>query len=118
MKFIADENVSRFVIQSLVDTGHDIISVYDVGLKSAVDEAIIQFGIAEGRVIITHDRDFGGLLRYSARKSSGVILIRLRQPSPQKVWKALQKLLASLTEAKIQGRVVVIEDSRIRISGD
>ncbi|GIK43828.1 MAG: hypothetical protein BroJett011_76610 [Chloroflexota bacterium] len=118
MKFIADENVSRFVIQSLTDAGYDIISVHDVGLKSAADEAIIQFGIAEGRVIITHDRDFGGLLRYPARKSSGVILIRLRRPSPQNVWRALQRALTSLNEAKIQGHVVVIEDSRIRISGD
>ena len=32
MKFIADENVSRFVIQSLMDAGHDVVSVYDIGL--------------------------------------------------------------------------------------
>lgn len=118
MKFIADENISRFVIQSLAHAGHDVISVHDVGLTSADDEAIIQFGIMEERVIITHDRDFGGLLRYPTRKNSGVILIRLRRPSPQNVWQALHKALAALDEERIHGHVVVIEDSRIRVSGE
>ncbi len=118
MKFIVDENVSRFVIQSLANAGYDVVSVHDVGLKSAADEAIIRFGIEKGRVIITHDRDFGSLLRYPTRKNSGVILIRLRRPSPQNVWKAIKRALDSLSETRIRGRVVVIEDARIRISGE
>ncbi len=71
MKLIADENISRFVIQPLMDAGHDVVSVHDVRLTGATDDAIIRFGIAEGRVIITHDRDFGGLLRYPARENKG-----------------------------------------------
>ncbi len=39
MKFIADENVSRSVIQSLMDAGHDVVSVYDIGLAGAAEGA-------------------------------------------------------------------------------
>jgi predicted nuclease of predicted toxin-antitoxin system len=117
VKFIADENVSRSVIQSLMDAGHDVVSVYDIGLAGAADDALIHLGITEGRFIITHDRDFGGLLRYPARESSGVFLIRLHRPSPKNVWGALQRALISVDETKIRGRVVVIEDTRIRVSG-
>jgi predicted nuclease of predicted toxin-antitoxin system len=118
VRFVADENVSHFVIQSLVDAGHDVVSVHDVKLTGARDDAIIQFGIEDGRVIVTHDRDFGGLLRYPTRESSGVMLIRLRLPSPKNVWKALKRALDTLDETRIQGRVVVIEDARIRVSGE
>ena len=118
MRFVVDENVSRFVIQSLVDAGHDVVSVHDVKLTGAVDDVIIQFGIENNRVIVTHDRDFGGLLRYPARENSGVILIRLRLPSPKNVWKALERALDTLDETRIRGRVVVIEDARIRLSGE
>jgi predicted nuclease of predicted toxin-antitoxin system len=117
VKFIADENVSRSVIQSLMDAGHDVVSVYDIGLAGTADDALIRLGITEGRFIITHDTDFGGLLRYPARESSGVFLIRLHRPSPKNVWRALQKALVSVDEAKIRRRVVVIEDTRIRVSG-
>jgi predicted nuclease of predicted toxin-antitoxin system len=118
VRFIADENVAGFVTQSLVDAGHDVVSVHDVKLTGAPDDAIIRFGIDKDRVIITHDRDFGGLLRYPARENSGVLLIRLRLPSPKNVWGALQRTLDSLDETKIRGRVVVIEDARIRVSGE
>jgi predicted nuclease of predicted toxin-antitoxin system len=118
VRFIADENVAGFVIQSLVDAGHDVVSVHDVKLTGAPDDAIIRFGIDNDRVIITHDRDFGGLLRYPVRENSGVLLIRLRLPSPKNVWRALQRTLDSLDETKIRGRVVVIEDARIRVSGE
>jgi predicted nuclease of predicted toxin-antitoxin system len=117
VKFIADENVSRSVIQSLMDAGHDVVSVYDIGLAGAADDALIRLGIAEGCFIITHDTDLGGLLRYPALESSGVFLIRLHRPSPKNVWRALQRALMSVDETKIRGRVVVIEDTRIRVSG-
>ena len=54
MKFVVDENVSRLVIDSLVDAGHDVVSVHDISLTGAQDDAIEEKQI-RGRVVVIED---------------------------------------------------------------
>ena len=54
MKFVVDENVSRLVIDSLVDAGHDVVSVHDISLTGAPDDAIEEKQI-RGRVVVIED---------------------------------------------------------------
>lgn len=117
MKFIADENVARLVIRHLRDIGHDVVSIIEAGLVSTDDDDIIAMGSRERRIIITHDKDFGHVLRYPLKKHSGVILIRLRYPTPRNTWNAVQRVLEAVPEGKMRGRVVVVEETRIRLSG-
>jgi predicted nuclease of predicted toxin-antitoxin system len=116
MKFIADENVARLVIRSLRQQGHDVLGIVDEGLAGTADDGIIALGLAEKRIIITHDKDFGQLLLNPMQEHGGVILLRLRLPTPENAFQAIERALASLTEDKFYGHVVVVEDTRIRVS--
>ncbi|MBN1658590.1 MAG: DUF5615 family PIN-like protein [Anaerolineae bacterium] len=116
MRFIADENVSRLVINTLRQQGHDILVVAEQDLAGAADDAIIARGLGENRIIVTHDKDFGQLLLNPLKEHGGVILLRLRLPTPQNALRAIQRALASLPEARFYGNVVVVEDARIRVS--
>jgi len=117
MKFIADENVARLVIRHLRDIGHDVVSIVEVGLAGTDDDDIIAMGLRERSIIITHDKDFGHVLRYPLKEHSGVILVRLRYPTPQNTWNAVQRVLETVPEEKMRGRVVVVEEARTRLSG-
>lgn len=117
MRFITDENIPRTVIRMLRDLDHDVKDIVESGLTGMEDDDIIRMGLNEGRIIITHDKDFGDILSYPLKEHSGVILIRLRVPTPNNTRQAISRVLAAVPKERMQGQVVVVEDWRIRISG-
>lgn len=117
MKFLVDENVAASVARLLRTWGHDVKIVQRAGLAGAQDDALIQLAIDEERVIVTHGKDFGAILRYPLKEHSGVILLRLRHPTPQNAARALERVLGTVPKGRIMGHVVVVEDTRIRVSG-
>ena len=57
MRFLADENVSRLVIERLRAGGFDVMSIGET--KSGIpDKDVLGAADAEGRILITEDRDF------------------------------------------------------------
>jgi len=117
VRFITGENTSRAVIQMLRDLGHDVKDIVESGLIGVEDDDIIRMGLNEGRIIITHDKDFGDILSYPLKEHSGVILIRLHVPTPNNTRLAISRVLAAVPEERMRGQVIVVEDWRIRISG-
>jgi predicted nuclease of predicted toxin-antitoxin system len=61
MHFLADENVSRRVVERLRADGHDVISVAQSG-QGIPDKHVVEMANADGRILITEDRDFGELV--------------------------------------------------------
>jgi predicted nuclease of predicted toxin-antitoxin system len=66
IRFHLDENCHRAVAEGLRRRGIDVTTTSQAGLMSASDEEQIAYGVAQGRVIFTQDRDF---LRFPARTS-------------------------------------------------
>ena len=64
MKFKLDENVGRRGLEFLKASGHDVMTVWDQGLRGVTDEEVFQICAAEGRVLVTLDRDFGQITRF------------------------------------------------------
>lgn len=72
---LADENVHPEVIEFLRDTGLDVESVSEQGQFGLPDSQVLQQATEAGRVVLTHDSDFGGLALMGA-KFIGIIYIR------------------------------------------
>lgn len=64
MKFKLDENIGRRGLELLRSSGHDVATVWDQGLHGASDERLFDVCAAEGRVLVTLDRDFGQVPRF------------------------------------------------------
>jgi predicted nuclease of predicted toxin-antitoxin system len=60
MRFTADENLERSITEGLRDMGHDVLeaSIEDPG---ASDPVVLERSRAEGRILITNDKDFAEL---------------------------------------------------------
>jgi predicted nuclease of predicted toxin-antitoxin system len=56
--FHLDENCHRAVAEGLRRRGIDVTTTPEAGLMSGTDEEQTTYGLAQGRVIVTHDRDF------------------------------------------------------------
>ncbi len=72
---LADENVHPDVIVFLRGTGLDIESIAEQGKFGLPDTQVLQRANDVGRVVLTHDSDFGGLALMGA-KFVGIIYLR------------------------------------------
>ena len=58
IRFHFDEHVPRRLALALRERGIDVTIPADVGLKRASDRRHLEFARAEGRVLVTNDRDY------------------------------------------------------------
>ncbi len=73
---LADENIHPDVVVALVARGKDVVPAAARGLIGASDEAILAAAHAEGRVVLTHDADFGALAVRRGVPFTGIIHLR------------------------------------------
>lgn len=76
MRFVADENVSRALVERLRKRGHDVRWIH--GPMSGLDDTgIVGLAERERRVILTHDKGFSRLAFLGALSERiGVVLLR------------------------------------------
>jgi predicted nuclease of predicted toxin-antitoxin system len=83
MRFLCNENVPRALVEALTVLGHDV----KWGRKERPgidDREVLQRSIAENRVCITFDKDFGELVEQSQASYYCVYLLPLGTPKQRK----------------------------------
>jgi predicted nuclease of predicted toxin-antitoxin system len=110
-RFIADENIPKETVELLKKKGVNITAVSDVS-PGLSDEAILDLGNKDQRIVITFDRDFGQLIFKQKKKTEGLLLLRFNPESPQQIAKRIQQTLA--TKIKIEGSVVIVKKDTLR----
>jgi predicted nuclease of predicted toxin-antitoxin system len=113
MRFLADETVSRVVIERLRADGQDIISVAETK-PSAPDDEILNAAEADGRILITGDRDFGEMVVRQRLELRGVPLLELDRLTNAMRADAVAEVVSAHAE-RLDGNLVVVEPGRIRI---
>ena len=113
MRFLADENVSRFVVERLRAAGFDVTAV-SMTSRGASDVEAPAIASREGRILITEDRDFGELIVRQRLAVRGIVLLELDRLSNA----AEADRVASVVSAnadKLPGNLLVIEPARVRL---
>ncbi len=57
-RLLADEQFPRPAVRDLWARGHDIETVQSAGLTGAADQDVLAAATADGRAVLTQDRDF------------------------------------------------------------
>ena len=112
MRFLADQKFPRRAILALRAIGHDVVWIEE-DAPGASDDMILARAEAEGRILLTFDKDFGELAYHAGLPATcGIVLFRLplRRTRQGSAW------LAALINARDDwsGRFSVIEPGRIR----
>jgi hypothetical protein len=58
LKFYTDVHIPKQVAVQLRNRGVDIVRCEEVGMNEASDEAHLEYASAEGRILVSMDRDF------------------------------------------------------------
>jgi len=114
MRILADENFPGDAVAALRERGYDVAWVQS-DAPGISDEEVLSRAQAEGRILVTFDKDFGELaFRFGLPASNGIILFRISMPSPSQVARVAVAALESRTDWI--GHFAVIEDDRIRMT--
>jgi predicted nuclease of predicted toxin-antitoxin system len=113
MRLCANENLPEDCVTRLRQSGHDVLWIREA-MPGSPDQAVLARALAENRLLVTFDKDFGRLVfRRGAKASQGVVLFRISQPSPAAVAERVTTVLASRHDW--YGHFSVVDDFTIRM---
>jgi predicted nuclease of predicted toxin-antitoxin system len=116
MKFLIDNALSPEVADLLQAAGHDAAHVRTWNLHEAEDSVVVQAALADERVLVSADTDFGTLLTLGRQNLPSVILFRHGSPRrPDEQAGLLLANLPALVNDLRQGAIVVFRQNRIRV---
>lgn len=80
MKLLANAHISLAICRFLAEQGYDCIHAEQIA-PGMPDDELLRLAVAEQRIILTADKDFGELVFRRLIPAEGVILLRLRAAS-------------------------------------
>ena len=113
MKFLLDQDVYAATARFLTELGHDVVSVADIGCSRVDDSDLLSIAQEQGRIFVTRDRDFGGLV-FVKDLGAGVIYLRILPSTLRVGHKELETVLMSHPEDELKRAFVVVEPGRHR----
>ncbi|MFQ5645414.1 MAG: DUF5615 family PIN-like protein [bacterium] len=112
-KLLADENISPKVVAYLRELGADVLDIKECGWQGKTDYEIIDRALAEKRICLTCDKDFGSLTVYGQKPHYGIIFIRPGDLKPKNIIKLLRELNDKVDFKN--GMIAILSDTGIRI---
>jgi Domain of unknown function (DUF5615) len=113
MRFLANENFPGAAVAELRPAGSDVVwSLTDS--PGASDQDVLAHATADGRILLTFDKDFGELAwLHGLPAHCGIILFRIPMPSAATVGQRLLEHLHLRTDW--ENHFSVIEPGRVRM---
>jgi predicted nuclease of predicted toxin-antitoxin system len=112
-KFLIDVGVGKKVEEWMKTLQYDTKTIRDLNPRMP-DIEILKIAVAEKRLLITMDKDFGELVYKSRRSYSGVLLLRLEDESTAEKIKVLETILNNYA-SKIANKFSVYKKNKLRI---
>jgi predicted nuclease of predicted toxin-antitoxin system len=111
-----DETIGRSGVEFLRWAGQDVMTVREQALAGAADEVVFQACAAEGRTLITLDRDFGQVPRFPPKLTAGIVILELGGPaSLRRLGDRLRDFLALAATRSVSGELWIVEPGRVRV---
>ena len=110
-----DENFSPYLAETFRAAGHDAHSVLEENLSGSDDLIIYQTILAENRLLITFDLDFGEILALGVIARPSVVIFRLSDERADFVNQRIEWMLSEQAEALASGALILVEDARYRV---
>jgi predicted nuclease of predicted toxin-antitoxin system len=82
--------------------------------RGADDEVILQRAVAENRILITNDKDFGEKVFREGQAHRGIVLLRLADERSASKIAVLNRLLTQCAD-QLSGRFTVVSEGAVRI---
>jgi len=113
MRFLVDQDVYAATLRFIRALGHDAVTASELGLSQASDTELLSVAQRQGRVLVTRDRDYGGLV-FVQRLGAGVIYLRVSPAGLDAAHQELERVLSSYSAEQLHEAFVTVEPGRHR----
>jgi predicted nuclease of predicted toxin-antitoxin system len=116
LRFLIDNALPPRLADLLRAAGYDAVHVRAYGMHAARDEEILARALAEGRIVVSADSDFGAIL--AAQEAERPSFILFREPNLLVARDYIDMLLPALPVLEpelLAGCVAVFRSSRLRV---
>jgi predicted nuclease of predicted toxin-antitoxin system len=117
MNFLFDQSADFRLIPHLRELGHDVEAIsrnYPPGLA---DADVLAIALAERRILVVADRDFGELIFHRGLVHAGVLFFRLPGANLHTKIEQLNTVLQEHADALERGAFLVVTPGQIRVAG-
>lgn len=114
MRLLVDECTGPTVTAWLRNQGHDVVDAFETD-RGAADENWMRQALADDRVLITNDKDFGENVFLYGMAHGGVVLLRLMDETPPAKIDAIRRVIEAHGE-DIIGEFIVVTEHKIRFA--
>ena len=112
MNFLADECCDAPIVAGLRDDGHDVLWASEA-YRGAEDTLVLAEAVAQGRILITEDKDFGELVVRLGLPAHGIVLLRMDPADCSAKLDRLREVMAGHA-GRLADSFTVIEATRVR----
>ena len=113
MKFLVDRCAGHRLAEWLRGQGHDVLESRERGADPG-DDVILEWAVSESRILITMDKDFGGLVFEGQKPHSG--LVRLPDVPAERRIELMTTLLGEHATSLTSAAVITVRGGRVRVS--
>jgi predicted nuclease of predicted toxin-antitoxin system len=118
MRILANENLHTGIIRGLREANFEVLFVPDIGLAGSKDREILEYSEQNDLILISGDKDFGGLIEFGTLWGHGkVIILRYRLINMNRIVKNMVEVLNR--EGKIlrteKAVVIVLSEAGYRV---
>ena len=113
LRFLVDAGVGTAVVKSLRSAGHDTSSVRDRDPRLPDDE-VLAWALAEQRIVVTMDKDFGELVFRNGLPHAGVLLLRLDDADSGTKVRVVELIVKNIGD-QLPGHFCVYQDGHVRV---
>lgn len=114
--FLADENIHPNVTAYLRERGCDVATAAEISTPGAQDHQLLALAHDSGRIVLTHDSDFGRLAIADGQPFVGIIYLRPGHIRAEFTIRSLAHLFESDPDLRAPFLLVAVQrSSRIKI---
>ena len=108
MKILVDENIPLVTVKELVLQGYDVVDIRGTDDQGIADEVLWQKAQDKQCLLVTTDK---GFTIHREESHHGILIIRLKQPSRQKIHQRVLQALKRYSPEQWPGLMVVMHDA-------
>lgn len=118
IRILSDENVHADIVSGLRQKGFDVVTAAESGFAGRKDIEILDHAEKHDLLVLSGDKDFGGLIEFGSLWGRGrVLLLRYQLLNVRKIVEDIARVLRSETENISQSVsfVIVLLESGYRV---
>jgi len=115
LRLVIDVNLSPEWVPVLTEAGFDTVHWTQIGDPAAPDREIMDWAVANGYIVFSHDLDFSTMLALTHANGPSLVQLRGSKVLPEQIAEPLIQSLRRFSVDLEAGALLLIEPARSRV---